>query len=154
MRISRIVIKNFRSFELLDVALSSASTCVIGENNTGKSNFLHAVRLCLDASLSSTYRSLIPRDIHCAIDISHPDQVLIGLEFVDFVGKTNEEALVGAWQCEPGRARLMYRFRPKLAVREDLAENRAGRPGASGLPLGDRRGRGPCGRSRRHRVGR
>jgi putative ATP-dependent endonuclease of OLD family len=105
----------------LDVPLSSASTCVIGENNTGKSNFLHAVRLCLDASLSSTYRSLIPRDIHCAIDISHPNQVLIGLEVVDFAGKTNEEALVGAWQCEPGRARLMYRFRPKLSVREDLA---------------------------------
>lgn len=76
MRISRIVIKNFRSFELLDVALSSATTCVIGENNTGKSNFLHAIRLCIDASLSSTYRSLIPRDIHSTVDISYPNQVL------------------------------------------------------------------------------
>lgn len=121
MRISRIVIKNFRSFALLDVELASATTCIIGENNTGKSNFLQAVRLCIDASLSSTYRSLIHRDIHSAIDISHPTQVLIGLEIVDFEGKINEEALVGAWQCEPGRARLMYRFRPKLSVREDLA---------------------------------
>lgn len=57
MRISRVVIKNFRSFKLLDVTLSGATTCVIGENNTGKSNFLHAIRLCIDASLSSTFRS-------------------------------------------------------------------------------------------------
>jgi len=120
MRINRVVIRNFRSFECLDVKLSSGTTCVIGENNTGKTNFLHAIRLCIDASLSSTYRSLIPNDIHSAIDISHPNQVLIGLEITDFAGKTNEEALVGAWQSEPGRARLIYRYRPKLGVREDL----------------------------------
>jgi putative ATP-dependent endonuclease of OLD family len=60
MRISRIVIRNFRSFEHLDVSLSASPTCVIGENNTGKTNFLHAIRLCIDANLSSAYRSLIP----------------------------------------------------------------------------------------------
>jgi putative ATP-dependent endonuclease of OLD family len=120
MYINRIVIRNFRSFEHLDISIGSGTTCVIGENNTGKSNFLHAIRLCIDASLSSTYRSLIPNDIHSAVDISHPTQVLIALEITDFTGKTNEEALVGAWQHEPGRSRLIYRFRPKLGVREDL----------------------------------
>ncbi len=59
MRISRVVIRNFRSFEYLDVPLSAGTTCLIGENNTGKSNFLHAIRLCIDAGLSSTNRSLI-----------------------------------------------------------------------------------------------
>jgi len=120
MRISRVVIKNFRSFDLLDVSLSETTSCVIGENNTGKSNFLHAIRLCIDASLPSTYRSLIASDIHAALDLSNPEQVLVGLEIVDFSGKINEEALVGAWQCEPGVARIIYRFRPKLSVREDL----------------------------------
>ncbi|MHB8788479.1 MAG: ATP-dependent nuclease [Desulfobulbaceae bacterium] len=120
MKISRIVIRNFRSFEHLDVPISAGTTCVIGENNTGKTNFLHAIRLCLDAGLSSTYRSLIPNDIHSTVDISEPSQVLIGLEITDFAGKVNEEALVGAWQIEPGLARLIYRFRPKTSVREDL----------------------------------
>ena len=78
MRISRVVIRNFRSFELLDVPLSSSTTCVIGENNTGKTNFLHAIRLCIDSNISSAYRSLIPADIHSTVDISHPNQVLIG----------------------------------------------------------------------------
>lgn len=120
MKIDRVVIKNFRSFELLDVALAEATTCVIGENNTGKSNFLHAIRLCIDAALSSTYRALAPNDIHSTVDIAEPSQVLVGLEISDFAGKVNEEGLVGAWQSKPGRARLIYRFRPKLSVREDL----------------------------------
>jgi putative ATP-dependent endonuclease of OLD family len=120
MRLSRVVIKNFRSFEHLDVTIPDGTTCIIGENNTGKSNLFHAIRLCIDAGLPSTYRSLIPTDIHSTVDISQPSQVLIGLEIVDFTGKTNEMALVGAWQCKPGLARLMYRFRPKLSVREDL----------------------------------
>ncbi|MCH8997580.1 MAG: AAA family ATPase, partial [Proteobacteria bacterium] len=120
MRISRVVIRNFRSFEHLDVRIAAGTTCVIGENNTGKTNFLHAIRLGIDAGLSSTYRSLAPNDIHSTVDIAHPSQVLIGLEITDFTGKINEEALVGAWQFKPGLARVIYRYRPRLSVREDL----------------------------------
>jgi putative ATP-dependent endonuclease of OLD family len=121
MRINRVVIQNFRSFEHLDVPISGGTTCVIGENNTGKTNFLYAIRLCLDAGMSSTYRSLIPKDIHSTVDISKPNQVLVGLEITDFTGKVNEEALAGAWQSKPGLSRLIYRFRPRTSVREDLA---------------------------------
>lgn len=121
MKISRVVIRNFRSFEHLDLPISGGTTCVIGENNTGKTNFLHAIRLCLDAGLSSNHRALIPNDIHSTIDISEPSQVLIGIEITDFAGKVNEEALVGAWQSKPGLSRLIYRFRPRTSVREDLA---------------------------------
>jgi putative ATP-dependent endonuclease of OLD family len=128
VRISRVVIRNYRSFEHLDVPLSAGTTCLIGENNTGKSNFLHAIRLCIDASMSSNYPSLLPTDIHSTVDISYPNQVLIGLEITDFQGKINEEALVGAWQCKPGLARLIYRYRPKLAVREDI-ESKEIQPG-------------------------
>lgn len=120
MRIRRVVIKNFRSFKDLDVPIMAGTTCVIGENNTGKTNFLHAIRLCIDANLSSTYRALLPNDIHSSIDITYPNHVLIGLEITDFAGKTNEEALVGAWQFEPGNARLIYRYRPRREVRQDL----------------------------------
>ncbi len=120
MRISRVVIRNFRSFAHLDVPILKSTACVIGENNTGKSNFLHAIRLCIDAGLSSTYRVLAPNDLHSTLDFSHPNQVLVGLEIGEFKGKVNEEALVGAWQCKPGLARVFYRFRPELGVREDL----------------------------------
>jgi putative ATP-dependent endonuclease of OLD family len=87
VHISRVVIRNFRSFEHLDVRLSAGTTCVIGENNSGKTNFLHAIRLCIDAGLSSSYRSLAPNDIHSAVDIAQPEQVLIGIEISEFAGR-------------------------------------------------------------------
>ena len=129
MYIDRIVVRNFRSFKHLDVPVRSGTTCVIGENNAGKSNLLHAIRICIDAGLPSTYRSLIPSDIHSGIDVSHPEQVLIAVEITDFAGKTNEEALVGAWQFKPAHSRLIYRYRPKLSAREDLRTGEI-RPGA------------------------
>src|SRR5258708_11497253 len=106
MRISRVVIRNFRSFALLDVPLLENTTCVIGENNTGKSNFLHAIRLCIDSGLSSTYRVLAPNDVHSAVDLKIANHVLVGLESTDFQDKINEEALVGSVQSEPGLARI------------------------------------------------
>jgi putative ATP-dependent endonuclease of the OLD family len=125
MRISRVVIRNFRSFAHLDVPLLENTTCVIGENNSGKSNFLHAIRMCIDSTLSSTYRALAPNDIHSGINLATATQVLIGLEIVGFQGKVNEEALVGTWQFRDGVARIFYRYRPKLAVRENLASEEA-----------------------------
>lgn len=120
MRVSRIVVRNYRSFEQLDVPVTSNTTCIIGENNTGKSNLLQALRLCLDVNLSSTFRTLTPSDIHSGVDTSKPFQVLVAVEIQGFQGKVNEEALVGAWQIAPNRARLIYRFRPKSKVRDDL----------------------------------
>ena len=112
MQISRIVVRNFRSFDFIDVSLEELVTCVIGENNTGKSNFFHAIRLCVDNNLSSSYRTLIRDDIHSSTDISQPVQVLVGIEITGFQGKLNEEALIHGWQLGPDRARLIYRFRP------------------------------------------
>lgn len=120
MFINRIVVKNFRSFKDLDVKLTEPAGCVIGENNTGKSNLLHAIRICLDANLSSRYRALLREDIHSSINIAEPFQVLIGVELSDFEGKTNEEALVATWLLGPNHARIFYRFRPKPQIREQL----------------------------------
>lgn len=121
MRISRVVIRNFRAFQHLDISLHNNISCVIGENNTGKSAFLHAIRLCIDANLSSAYRSLSMRDISTCIDIGKPAEVLVGLEITDYAGKVNEEALAGAWSVGPNRARLIFRFRPRPNIRERLA---------------------------------
>ena len=120
MQISRIVVRNFRSFDFIDVSLEGLVTCVIGENNTGKSNFFHAIRLCVDNNLSSSYRTLIRDDIHSSTNISQPVHVLVGIEITGFQGKLNEEALIHGWQLGPDRARLIYRFRPKQNVREAL----------------------------------
>ena len=53
MFISRVVIRNFRNFEHIDVELDAGLTCIVGETNSGKTNLLHALRLALDANLPS-----------------------------------------------------------------------------------------------------
>jgi putative ATP-dependent endonuclease of OLD family len=122
MHVSRVVIENFRSLEFVDVGISKGPTVVIGENNVGKSNFIHALRICLDVGLPSSYRMLLKEDVFCGIDITKPFQVLIGVEFSGFQGNENEEAMLLGTQIGPDRARLFYRFRPKKVVREALAE--------------------------------
>lgn len=121
MRISRIVIQNFRSFKSLDIAIENSVTCVIGENNTGKTALFKAIQICLDVNLPSVFRSLIREDIHASLDISHPNQVMIGVELTGFEGIVNEEALVCQWKLEADRARIFYRFRPRPSVRERLS---------------------------------
>lgn len=120
MRISRVVVQNFRGLKNADVKIGNNLACIIGENNTGKTALLRAVQICLDVSFPSKFRSLIREDIHASIDISHPNQVLIGVELTDFQGVVNQEALVATWKTGPDAARIFYRFRPKLSVREAL----------------------------------
>jgi len=122
------------------------------ENNTGKSNFLHAIRMCLDAGLSSTYRSLLATDIHSTVDMSHPNQVLIGLELTEFEGKINEEALVGAWQCKrdlPLDLPYAQGRRAEIWSRGDQGRQ-PDQKTITGRSAGAAIGR----RSRRHRMGR
>jgi putative ATP-dependent endonuclease of the OLD family len=126
LRLSRIVIRNFRTLRLVDAPLSEPSTCIIGENNTGKSNLLHALRLCVDVTLSSAYRSLTKDDVHSEVDRSKPFQVFVGVEFTGFEGNLNEEALVHGTQIGNDRARIFYRFRPKRATRDALARRERG----------------------------
>lgn len=118
MHISRIVIRNFRNFSHLDVKLKPGVTCVIGENNTGKTNLIHAIRLAVDANLSSQFRQLIEHDIYSGIDIRTPQQVIVSLEFADYAANENECALVGCWEVSGNTARLNYRFRPIQAIQE------------------------------------
>jgi putative ATP-dependent endonuclease of the OLD family len=125
MQITRIVIKNFRSLKFVDVALSEKASCLIGENNTGKSNLVHALRLCLDSNLSSTFRMLLKDDVHCDVNQTKPFQVLIGVEFTGFEGSDNEEGMLHGTQIGDGKARIFFRFRPKRPIREALAAKKA-----------------------------
>ena len=106
MQLSRIVIKNYRSLKFIDVLVAERTTCVVGENNTGKSNLIQALRLCLDVNLSSAYRALVKDDVHCDVDQRQPFQVLIGVEFTGFQGRDNEEAMLHGTQIGQDQARL------------------------------------------------
>jgi putative ATP-dependent endonuclease of OLD family len=126
MYISRIVIRNFRNFVHLDINLLPGVTCILGENNTGKTNLLHAMRLVIDTNLSSRYRQFIEHDIHSGVDVRSPQQVIVSVEFTDYAERENECALVGCWEVAEDLARLHYRFRPRPVVREAIESGERG----------------------------
>jgi putative ATP-dependent endonuclease of the OLD family len=136
MHIQRLVVRGFRNFELLDVPIAKGVTCIVGENNSGKSNLLEALRLAVDANLTSSKRQLEPEDFPVGTDLTVPVQVLICVEFAGFAAKPAEEAMVFGFNVEDDVARITYRFRPKLEVRQAIKDG--GHSGA-GLTLEDYR---------------
>jgi putative ATP-dependent endonuclease of OLD family len=121
MYMCRIFVRGYRNLAEFDINIEPGVTCVIGENNTGKSNLIRAIRLALDVNFSSIHRQLGEHDIHASLSSATPQQVVVSIEFTDYVGKENECALVGTWEIGENLARITYRFRPKAAVREALA---------------------------------
>lgn len=63
MKISRVVIENYRNIHEADVILDG-STALIGENNCGKSNFLRALTLPLYSEENSISKNLTWEDIN------------------------------------------------------------------------------------------
>ena len=61
--ISRVKIKNYRNFKDVDVRLGHKQI-IIGENNVGKTNFLKALQLILDPTLSDEDRMLEESDFN------------------------------------------------------------------------------------------
>jgi putative ATP-dependent endonuclease of OLD family len=122
MYISRIFISNFRNFRALDVPVSNGVTCIVGENNTGKTNLLHAVRLVLDGNLSSYQRRLAETDFSIGISVQQPSQILIALEFTDFIDDVNQEAMLHGCQSDDtgDLATIVYRFRPGRRARMEI----------------------------------
>ena len=122
MHISRIVVRNFRNFDLVDVRLRDGVTCIVGENNSGKTNLFRAIRLAIDANLSSYHRNLSPEDFTDDLDISKPSFILVSLEFTDFADHPHQEALVSDCLISPDTARISYIFRPRRELRQQIAD--------------------------------
>src|SRR5690349_1629729 len=97
MYLRRLTIRNFRALQHFDVTLQPGLTCLIGENNAGKSTILHALRIVLDANLPYSLRHLSREDFAAGIDITHPQQIVIAVEFTAFKNRVESEALVSDW---------------------------------------------------------
>ncbi|HLO40503.1 MAG TPA: AAA family ATPase [Phycisphaerales bacterium] len=120
MYISRIVVRNFRNLKFLDVSLQDGVTTIVGENNAGKSNLLHAIRLVLDADLPAYQRQLLETDITESESAGHPLQVLVSLEFAGFEESIEASAFAAFMKVDEDLARLTYRFRPSADARAKL----------------------------------
>lgn len=135
MRVSKVVIKNYRNFKQFEIPLKEF-TLIIGENNIGKTNFLTALGLIFSQDISFyKKRTLEVDDINFKAknnfkaDVINPAvrinqirivEVKIEVYLTDFIGIPNQEAVVADWLIDESLsvARLTYHF----SLREDLTE--------------------------------
>lgn len=117
VKLCRIRVENFRNLQLVDVPLSGG-TIIVGENSSGKSNLIYALRLVLDASLSPLQRTLTSDDFSEALGRDPMgDQKVIRVS-VDLEDFDRDPGLLAALHSalltgDPMRARLTYLFRPR-----------------------------------------
>ncbi|MFH1719760.1 MAG: AAA family ATPase [Planctomycetota bacterium] len=115
MRISRIVVENFRNFANLDITLGEHAV-IVGENRIGKSNLLYALRLILDPSLPDSARKLREEDCWDGLErpLGKDDKITISVELTDFEEDENQLAVLAEHLVEPNPmvARLTYVWQP------------------------------------------
>jgi putative ATP-dependent endonuclease of OLD family len=92
MRICYVRIEGFRNFKFLELQTGS-NLVLVGENKAGKSNFIHALRLILDPSLSELDRQLEAQDFWDGGEPFQGREIKIVVQFTDFADDPNPDYL-------------------------------------------------------------
>lgn len=120
MRISRVKIVNFRNFGLFEIHLDTQYIVIVGENNVGKSNLIHALRLVLDHTMSDTERYLNESDFWDGLDQSYgANEIIVTVEFTDFEDNMIEFASIPDCLGEKNGmsvSTVSYIFAPKIGL--------------------------------------
>ncbi|GJF03798.1 ATP-dependent nuclease [Pseudonocardia sp. D17] len=128
MQISKVRIRNFRNLANVEFAIGQ-SAIFVGENRSGKSNLIHALRLVLDPSLS--YRDLQLRREDFWDGLSDGTDAWDPLDArqeisvsVDISGFQHDPIMVTSLaDClveeDPPLARITYRFAPVEQIDDD-----------------------------------
>jgi putative ATP-dependent endonuclease of OLD family len=115
LRLSHILLRNYRNYRLLDLPLGLHSV-IVGENKIGKSNLLFALRLILDPSLPDSARQLREEDFWDGLPrpLSRSDRIEVAVDLADFEENDDHLALLGEHliETDPLVARLTYVFQP------------------------------------------
>lgn len=125
MKISKILIRNFRNFRHLEVALDDHAVFV-GPNDIGKSNLLHALRLVLDPALPDTARQLRSDDFWDGLPrpLTPTDRIEISVELTDFEEDDDQLAVLAEFLVsgDPMVARLTFVGLPPATTTESVPD--------------------------------
>lgn len=118
--ISRVQIKNFRNFKELDVRLSEKAV-IVGENASGKTNFIYALRLVLDPDLPDSARQLVEDDFWDGLDspMEIGEEIEVAVDLQGFEQKESLLSILSDYQI-PGEdvptVRITFKFAPEPAL--------------------------------------
>jgi len=115
VHIAKVCIENFRNFQSLEIN-TDRNMVIVGENKVGKSNFLFALRLLLDPSLSEMDRYLSLDDFWDGLgDGKLGSTIKISLEIsnIDTSSATLAVLADGMINVDTRTAKITYEFKPK-----------------------------------------
>lgn len=118
MYLSRIRIRNFRNFSILDVDLSK-DMVVVGENRVGKSNLLYAMRLLFDPTLPDSARQLGQSDFWDGLGRPEADdRIIVSVEIREFEDDLDVLSVLTDFRLydDPKIVRLTYKFGAKAGL--------------------------------------
>jgi putative ATP-dependent endonuclease of OLD family len=124
--IRKVEILNFRNFNKFSVTLEAAGV-IVGENRSGKSNFLDALRLVLDPSLPDSQRTLRAEDFWDGLDKPFAGNIIevkVYIRGFDHNKSAQSVLADSIIKEEPLTALLTYQFRPLASIekKEDPKE--------------------------------
>ncbi len=125
MHICRIAIEYFRNFRDLELDDLQPATVLVGENRSGKSNLIHALRLVLDPSLPDTARQLTAEDFWDGLPSPFDGhEISVAVDLVGFDGDREAMAVLGDYcvSAGPKVARLTYAYRPRPGATSESSE--------------------------------
>jgi putative ATP-dependent endonuclease of OLD family len=82
MRIASVKLTGFRNFDSATINFAE-KTLVVGANDVGKTNLLHAVRLLLDRTVSEAELEPRETDFHINLEGKHADQIVVEVKLAD-----------------------------------------------------------------------
>jgi putative ATP-dependent endonuclease of OLD family len=126
MHISKLTLINYRNFKNTTLKFQQGVNTIIGENGSGKSNILRAIRLLLDDTMVRAAYRLDESDFSRALGSWQGHWIIISMEFEDISADEAVQALFlhGTAELENAplkKATYNLIFRPKKEVRLKLA---------------------------------
>lgn len=127
MHISKLTLVNYRNFQRSIFRFSKGINTIIGENGSGKSNVLRAIRLLLDDSMVRASYRLNEEDFNRGLTSWQGHWIIISIEFEDISSEEAIQALfvhgtgIGSTSGTVTKATYNLIFRPNKQVRMSLA---------------------------------
>ncbi len=124
MYISALRIRNFRNFRTANFALQKGVNTLIGENGSGKTNALYALRLLLDETLSRNAAQLKTSDFCRSLPRWQGHWIMIAIDFEDLDPSEGCQILKhGSGHMNGSESgTFLFTYRPKQEIRQVLYE--------------------------------
>lgn len=125
MNLSKIQIVNFRNYSSTTFSFSAGANTIIGENDSGKSNALTAIRMLLDDSFYYSIKSLKENDFNKSLDNFRGHWIIISAEFDNISDKENDKEVIASLRKEISNTSLSEGnvcliIRPNVKKRQEL----------------------------------